>query len=151
MREATPAGHWRALTLLGALTPQGMLATRTVASPTAGAVFLAYREQVLCPQWRPGHGVVRDNLGAHQVAGVRQRIAATGAELPYLPPDSPDCNPSSKPARKPSHGSVRPRLGLWKFWRKLWRKPSLRSPPRMPPLGFATAAMRYTRAFLSLL
>ncbi len=93
VREATPAGHWSTLTLLGAMTPQGMLASMTVESPTDGDVFRAYLEQVLCPQLRPGHVVVMDNLGAHKVAGVRQHIEATGAELRYLPPYSPDFNP----------------------------------------------------------
>ena len=64
----------------------------TVNSPTDGEVFLAYLEQVLCPQLRPGHVVVMDNLGAHKVAGRRQFIEATGAELRYLHPYSPDCN-----------------------------------------------------------
>ncbi len=93
VREATPAGHWRTVTLLGAMTSQGMLASMTVESPTDGEVFLAYLDHVLCPQLRPGHVVVMDNLGAHKVAGVRQRIEATGAELRYLPPYSPDFNP----------------------------------------------------------
>jgi len=93
VREAAPAGHWRTVTLLGAMTSQGMLASMTVESPTDGDVFLGYLEQVLCPQLRPGHVVVMDNLGAHKVAGVRQRIEATGAELRYLPPYSPDFNP----------------------------------------------------------
>ena len=55
--------------------------------------FLAYLEQVLCPQLRPGQVVIMDNLSAHKVAGVRQRIEATGARLMYLPPYSPDLNP----------------------------------------------------------
>ena len=79
VREGTPAGHWRTLTLLGAMTTQGMLATMTVESPTDGEVFLAYLEQVLCPQLGPGQVVLMDNLGAHRVAGVRERIKATGA------------------------------------------------------------------------
>jgi len=96
VREATPAGHWHTVTLLGAMTSQGMLASMSVESPTDGDVFLAYLEQVLCPQLRPGHVVVMDNLGAHKVVGVRQRIEATGAELRYLPPYSPDFNPIEK-------------------------------------------------------
>ena len=75
------------------MTTRGLLATMTVESPTDGDVFLAYLEQVLCPQLRPGQVVVMDNLGAHKVAGVRERIEATGAELLYLPPYSPDFNP----------------------------------------------------------
>lgn len=55
--------------------------------------FLAYLEQVLCPKLRPGHIVVMDNLGAHKVAGVRERIEGCGAHLLYLPPYSPDFNP----------------------------------------------------------
>lgn len=93
IREATPAGHWRTLTLLGAMTSQGMLASMTVESPTDGDVFLTYLDEVLCPQLRPDHVVVMDNLAAHKVDGVRQRIEATGARLLYLPPYSPDFNP----------------------------------------------------------
>ncbi len=91
--EATPAGHWSTLTLLGAMSWEGMLASMTVESATDGDVFLAYLEQVLCPRLRPGQVVVMDNLSAHKVPGVRERIAAVGAELLYLPPYSPDFNP----------------------------------------------------------
>jgi transposase len=37
--------------------------------------------------------VVMDNLSAHKVDGIRERIEATGARLCYLPPYSPDFNP----------------------------------------------------------
>jgi transposase len=37
-----------------------------------------------------------DNLSSHKVAGVSQLIHAAGAELLYLPPDSPDFNPIEK-------------------------------------------------------
>ena len=96
IREATPAGHWSVLTLLGAMTKDGMLASMTVDSATDGEVFLAYLDQVLCPALRPGQVVVMDNLSAHKVPGVRQRIEAVGAELLYLPPYSPDYNPIEK-------------------------------------------------------
>ncbi len=93
VREATPAGHWRTLTILGALTVVGLLATMTIESATDGDVFLAYVEQVLCPRLRRGQVVVMDNLAAHKVAGVREKIEAVGAHLLYLPPYSPDFNP----------------------------------------------------------
>lgn len=96
VREATPAGHWSTLTVLGALTAEGMLASMTVESPTDGEVFLAYLEQVLCPCLQPGQIVVADNLSAHKVDGVRERIEAAGATLLYLPPYSPDFNPIEK-------------------------------------------------------
>jgi transposase len=93
VRESTPAGRWSTLTLLGAMSPKGMLASMTVESGTDGDVFLAYVDQVLCPRLRPGQVVVMDNLSAHKVPGVRERIEAAGAELLYLPPYSPDFNP----------------------------------------------------------
>jgi transposase len=91
--ESAPAGHWRTLTLLGALTLKGVKAFMTIESPTDGDVFLTYLEQVLGPQLQPGEIVILDNLSAHKVAGVRQIIEAHGAQLLYLPPYSPDFNP----------------------------------------------------------
>jgi transposase len=91
--EGTPAGHWRTLTLLGALSLKGVMAAMTIEAPTDSDVFLAYLEQVLCPRLQPGQVVVMDNLPAHKVEGVRSAIEAAGAELLYLPPYSPDFNP----------------------------------------------------------
>lgn len=91
--ESAPAGHWRTLTLLGALTLKGVKAFMTIESPTDGDVFLTYLEQVLGPQLQPGEIVILDNLSAHKVAGGRQIIEAHGAQLLYLPPYSPDFNP----------------------------------------------------------
>lgn len=58
VREGTPAGHWRTLTVLGAIRCSGWLATMTIEAATDGEVFLAYLEQVLCPRLRPGDVVV---------------------------------------------------------------------------------------------
>jgi transposase len=91
--EAVPAGHWRTLTVLAALTVDGMLASMTIESPTDGDVFLAFVEQVLGPKLQPGHIVVLDNLSAHKIEGVHQLIECRGAQLLYLPPYSPDFNP----------------------------------------------------------
>lgn len=96
VREGTPGGHWRTLTILGAIRTSGWVATMTIEAATDGDVFLAYLEQVLCPQLRPGDVVVMDNLSAHKVDGVRALIQAAGAELRYLPPYSPDFNPIEK-------------------------------------------------------
>jgi transposase len=96
VHDAVPAGRWRSLTLMGAVSLSGWVAAMTVEAPTDGDVFLAYLEQVLCPQLRPHHCVVMDNLAAHKVDGVRQLIEATGARVLYLPPYSPDFNPIEK-------------------------------------------------------
>lgn len=94
--EATPQGHWKVLTTLGAMSVRGMEAVMTIEAATDGEVFGAYVEQVLCPKLQSGDVVVMDNLSAHKVRGIRELIAAQGAELLYLPPYSPDLNPIEK-------------------------------------------------------
>lgn len=93
VREGAPAGHWHTLTLLGAISLDGLVATMTIESPTDSDVFLTYVEQVLCPRLRPGQVVVMDNLSAHKNPSVRERIEQAGARVLYLPPYSPDFNP----------------------------------------------------------
>ena len=94
--EATSGSHWRIMTILGAMSLRGMIATMTIEEPTDADIFLAYLDHCLCPQLRPGDVVVMDNLSAHKVKGVRERMEAAGAELLYLPPYSPDLNPIEK-------------------------------------------------------
>jgi len=79
--------------MLGAISSNGWQAVMTIESSTDGDVFLTYLKEVLCPTLQPGQIVVMDNLAAHKVDGVRTLIEATGAELRYLPPYSPDFNP----------------------------------------------------------
>ena len=93
VREGAPAGHWHTVTLLGAITLDGLVAFMTIESPTDSDVFLCYVEQVLCPRLRPGQVVVMDNLSAHKNPAARQSIEQTGAQVLYLPPYSPDFNP----------------------------------------------------------
>jgi transposase len=95
-REATPAGHWRTLTVLGAMSAEGLIATMTIEAPTDREIFLGYLEEALCPRLKPGQIVVMDNLSSHKVVGVSELIHAAGAELLYLPPYSPDFNPIEK-------------------------------------------------------
>ena len=96
VHDAVAQGNWKILTILGAMSTRGMIATMTIEEATDRDIFLAYVEQVLCPALRPGDVVVMDNLSAHKVHGVRQQIEAAGAELLYLPPYSPDLNPIEK-------------------------------------------------------
>jgi transposase len=93
VEEATPQSHWRTLTVLGAITQKGVVASMTIESPTDGDVFLVFVEQVLGPKLQAGAWVIMDNLRAHKVEGVREKIEARGANLVYLPPYSPDFNP----------------------------------------------------------
>ena len=59
--------------------------------------FQAYVQQVLVPELSPGDIVMMDNLSGHKGPAVCQAIVAAGARLLYLPPYSPDFNPSRTP------------------------------------------------------
>jgi transposase len=94
--EGTPDSRWKILTILGAMSTRGMVATMTVEAATDREIFLAYLDHCLCPKLQAGDVVVMDNLSSHKVEGVRERIEKCGAKLLYLPPYSPDLNPIEK-------------------------------------------------------
>ena len=96
IHEATPGGHWKIMTILGAMSLSGMVATMTIEAATDANIFLACVEQVLSSVLKPRDVVVMDNLSSHKVNGVRESIEKARAELLYLPPYSPDLNPIEK-------------------------------------------------------
>lgn len=91
--QAVPLHGGPNVSLLAALTPQGLGALLTVNGAVNGDVFAAYLDQVLGPTLQPGDVVVLDNLPVHKVAGLAEIAASYGARLLYLPPYSPDYNP----------------------------------------------------------
>ncbi|MGH9382859.1 MAG: transposase [Vicinamibacterales bacterium] len=84
VHDHTPHQHWKTSTFVGALRIDGLTAPGLLDGPMAGDALLAYLDQVLAPTLRPGDAVVMDNLPAHRVASVRERVALTGAQLRYL-------------------------------------------------------------------
>lgn len=94
-RAVGSAPHKRGpnVTLLAALTPDGVGPARSVAGAVDGAVFALYAERMLAPSLRPGQVVVLDNLGAHKSDDARTAIEAAGCRLLFLPTYSPDFNP----------------------------------------------------------
>ena len=90
---AVPHGHWMTTTVIAGLRIDGLVAPMLLDGPMDGGHFLAYIEQILCPELKPGYTVLMDSLPAHKVRGVREAIEATGASMRYLPRYSPDLNP----------------------------------------------------------
>ena len=93
---AVPCGHWRRLTVLGALGTGGMVAAMAVEAATDGAVFQAFLDRVLLPKLRrtkPDAVLVLDNLGAHKTPAVRELLDRSGFAYRFLPSYSPDMNP----------------------------------------------------------
>ncbi len=91
--DSTPQYYGENITLLGALSVNGVEALMSVNGATDAEVFLSFLREVLAPTLAEGDVVVVDNLGAHRAAGVREAVEARGARLLYLPPYSPDFNP----------------------------------------------------------
>lgn len=88
-----PAGRYKTLTLLGALGLTGLRGLMTIAAATDEAVFLAFVEQVLVPELRPGQVVVFDNLAAHKRPAITAAITRAGCRVVLLPPYTPEWNP----------------------------------------------------------
>lgn len=93
---AAPCGHWKRLTVLGALGVGGMVAAMATEAATSGAVFHAWLDRVLLPELRrakPDAVLVMDNLGAHKTRAVRDLLDRSGFAYRFLPSYSPDMNP----------------------------------------------------------
>lgn len=89
-------GGWRRLTVLGALSGEGMVAAMSIAAATTTRVFLAFLEAVLIPELRrhhPGATVLMDNLSAHTPKAIESALTKAGFKLLYLPRYSPDLSP----------------------------------------------------------
>ena len=85
--------RYKNVTILGALTLDGLKTLMTIDAATDADVFRAFVQHLLVPALRPGDVVIMDNLSSHKVSGVREAIEAAGARLLYLPPYSPEFNP----------------------------------------------------------
>jgi hypothetical protein len=90
---AVPRNKGANISLLAALTPQGLTAALTVEGAVDRPVFERYVEQVLIPQLTSGQTVVMDNLSVHKSARVAQLRHDHGCTLRFLPTYSPDLAP----------------------------------------------------------
>jgi transposase len=81
------------VTLVAAMDQDGLCGELTLTGAVDGMAFDAYVQHILVPYLRPGDIVICDNLSAHKRRTARIGIEATGAQLRFLPPYSPDFNP----------------------------------------------------------
>ena len=91
-----PRNWGKNITLLASITHRGLGPCLAVEGPTTREVFETYLERVLAPALRPGQVVVLDNLSSHKGGRVKEIVEGAGCELLYLPPYSPDFNPTEK-------------------------------------------------------
>ena len=89
-------GGWRRLTVLGALSGEGMVAAMSIQAATTTRVLMAFLQSVLIPELRrrhPGATGLMDNLSAHKPKAVESALTKAGFKLLYLPRYSPDLSP----------------------------------------------------------
>lgn len=94
--DSVPQNYGENVSMLAALSIEGVSAPMTIQGAVDGLVFEAYLKDVLCPTLQAGDVVMMDNLPAHKIKAVRELIESKGARLIYLPPYSPDLNPIEK-------------------------------------------------------
>ena len=92
-RGSVPRNRGKNMTLIAALSLEGMGASMILEGGVNAPAFESSVEQVLAPSLQPGQVVVMDNLSVHQVARVQQLIEERGCHLLFLPAYSPDCSP----------------------------------------------------------
>jgi transposase len=90
---AVPQGHWKTLTMIGALRLEGVAAGVTIDAATDTDVFGTFVQDALVPVLHPGDVVVWDGLSPHKNPRMREAIEQAKATLMPLPPYSPDLSP----------------------------------------------------------
>jgi transposase len=90
--DAVPRNHGTNISLIGALSLDGLIASMTIKGSVDTSVFLSYIRDVLVPQLWVGAIEVMDNLKVHHAHSVCQAIEAVGARVVFLP-HSPDLSP----------------------------------------------------------
>lgn len=91
------------MTIIGALTVDGMGPTTAFAGNVTLGSFIAYMMEDLLPFLLPGTVIVMDRLAAHCNEQVRIAIERAGCKLKLLPPYSPDLNPIEEAWSKLKH------------------------------------------------
>jgi transposase len=88
-----PRNWGKNVTLIAAMSAQGMGASMSVEGATDGSAFQTYVEHFLLPTLKKGQVVVMDNLQVHKSSRVRKLIEGVGASVLFLPAYSPDFSP----------------------------------------------------------
>lgn len=88
-----PGNQGQNVTLVGAMSDEGLIATMTLPGGLNTASFMVYLERILLPQLWKGAIIVMDNLPVHHAKTVEILIKSFGVNVKFLPPYSPDLSP----------------------------------------------------------
>jgi transposase len=84
------------ISVIGALTLDGVRAPMMIEGPIDGQALELYIRHFLTPQLRPGDIIIWDNVPTHKSTPALALIKATGARVEPLPAYSPDFNPKEE-------------------------------------------------------
>ena len=88
-----PSNKGKNITLIGAMSDEGLIAAMTFAGSLNTTSFLVFIEKILLPQLWTGAIVAMDNLPVHYAEIAKNLIESVGAKVKFLPPYSPDLSP----------------------------------------------------------
>lgn len=93
IKEAVPVEHGPKLSIISAINTEEVVASTYGEWSTDGDIFMGFIENCLAPKLSAGQRVLLDNVAFHKMGKIRKAIEATGAQLQFLPPYSPDFSP----------------------------------------------------------
>ena len=91
--DSKPAHPRGIQNIVGALGFNGLRTSMVTGDSIDGGLFLAFVTEFLLPTLNSGDIVITDNHKIHRVAGVQEKIEASGASYLFLPRYSPDLSP----------------------------------------------------------
>jgi len=91
--DTCPRNRGSNISLIGALSFDGLIATMSLPGSVNAEVFVTYVREILAPQLWRGAFVIMDNLPVHQGQRIQEIITTVGAKVIFLPPYSPDLSP----------------------------------------------------------
>jgi len=93
---AAPFGKWGTQTFIAGLTQDALIAPWVITGAMDGPAFETYIETQLAPALEPGTVVILDNLATHKSQAAARSLRKQGCWFLFLPPYSPDLNPTSR-------------------------------------------------------
>jgi hypothetical protein len=100
LRAGIPQGHWKTTTFVAGLRLTGMTAPMVLDGPMNGAAFLAYVQQVLVPELKPGDIVIMDRYATPSRRPAR--------DCSICRPTAPTSTRSRTPSPSSRHCCARP-------------------------------------------
>ncbi len=88
--DCCPRNRGSNISLIGALSLDGLIATMSLSGSVNTEVFITYVQEILTPQLWMGAVVIMDNLPVHKAHRIQEIIASVGANVVFVPPYSPD-------------------------------------------------------------